>query len=54
VLQDHILFTEAEPKGYLAKNNEGKTYLVDFGEFFAGIVDLTNPEAFNWFKGVIK
>jgi alpha-glucosidase len=54
VLQDHSLFQEAEPQGYLAKNGEGRTYLVDFGEFYAGIVDLTNPEAFRWFKGVIK
>ncbi len=54
VLQDHSLFKEADPRGYLAKNAEGHTYLVDFGEFYAGIVDLTNPEAFNWFKGIIK
>ncbi|MFQ3547314.1 MAG: alpha-glucosidase [Termitinemataceae bacterium] len=48
------LFQEAEPLGYLAKNKAGTTYLVDFGEFYAGIVDLTNPAAFSWFKGVIK
>jgi len=54
VLQDHSLFKEAEPRGYLARTSEGRTYLVDFGEFFAGIIDLTNPEAFAWFKGVIK
>lgn len=54
VVEEHSLFREAEPRGYLAKNREGHTYLVDFGEFFAGIVDLTNPEAFQWFKGVIK
>ena len=27
-----------------------KTALVDFGEFYCGIVDFTNPEAADWFK----
>ena len=54
VLQNHTLYSEAEPRGFLAKNRAGTTYLVDFGEFDAGIADLTNPEAFEWFKGVIK
>jgi alpha-glucosidase len=48
------LFKEATDLGYLAKNIEGKDYLVEFGEFYAGVVDLTNPEAFEWYKTVIK
>ena len=27
---------------------------MDFGEFYCGVVDLTNPEAFEWFKDIIK
>ncbi|MCE1195972.1 alpha-glucosidase [bacterium] len=48
------LFKEAAAAGYLAKDSRGADYLVDFGEFDAGIVDFTNPLAFEWYKGVIK
>lgn len=39
---------------YLALNKNSGVYRVDFGEFYCGIVDLTNPEAFNWYKNKIK
>lgn len=48
------LFTEAQAGGYLAKNSKGEDYLVDFGEFDAGIVDFTNPAAFEWYKTAIR
>ena len=48
------LFKEAAERGFLAKDEGGSDYLVDFGEFFAGIVDFTNPAAFDWYKGVIR
>jgi alpha-glucosidase len=48
------LFKEAEEKGYLALNHQGSTYLVDFGEFYCGVVDFTNEDAFIWYKEVIK
>ncbi|XP_062587964.1 sulfoquinovosidase-like [Saccostrea cucullata] len=48
------LFKEAESKSYLVKNKTDHTYLFNFGEFFCGIVDLTNPDAYTWYKGVIK
>ncbi len=48
------LFEEAKGKGYLVKNQEDSDYLVDFGEFYCGIVDFTNPEACTWYKSVIK
>ncbi|WP_298840499.1 alpha-glucosidase [Clostridium sp.] len=48
------LFKEASEKGYLAKNKEGKDYLVEFGEFYAGVVDFTIPKACVWYKEVIK
>lgn len=51
---DMSLFREAAALGYLAKDSSGGDYRVDFGEFDAGIVDLTNPRAFEWYKGVIK
>lgn len=54
VASDKDQCQEAMQKGYLAKNADGSDYLVEFGEFYGGVVDLTNPEAFDWFKGVIK
>jgi sulfoquinovosidase len=46
---DGSLFPEAETAGYFAKDESGKTALVDFGEFDCGVVDFTNPEAAAWF-----
>jgi len=45
------LCEEAAKRGFLVKNSSGEDYYVDFGEFHAGIPDLTNPEAFDWFAG---
>lgn len=47
------LFKEASSKGYIVKNKMQEDYLIDMGAFFAGIVDLTNPDAFNWYKEII-
>ncbi len=46
---DGTLFPEAEARGYLARTTGGTIYLVDFGEFDAGVVDFTNPAAAAWF-----
>ncbi len=54
VVNDGSLYAEAKERNYLAKTNDGEDYDVDFGEFDCGIVDLTNPEAFGWYKEVIK
>ncbi|MBN8436331.1 alpha-glucosidase [Priestia flexa] len=48
------LYKEANEKGYLALNEAGETYLVDFGEFYCGVVDFTNEEATQWYKKVIQ
>ncbi len=48
------LFEEAEQKGYLIKKPDGTTYLIRNTDFYAALVDLTNPEARNWLKEVIK
>lgn len=48
------LYLEAANHNYFAKNHDGDIYLVDFGEFNCGVVDFTNPAAFNWFKNLIK
>ena len=46
------IFQEGAPKGYFIKNSTGQPYLTDFGEFYAATVDLTNPDAYNWYKGM--
>ena len=48
------LFREADSKGYLMKDASGKSYLIDCGDFYMGTVDLTNQEAFDWYKEIIK
>ncbi|BAP86634.1 alpha-glucosidase [Paucilactobacillus hokkaidonensis JCM 18461] len=54
VANDTEMFKQAAGHHYFAKNNLGEVYLVDFGEFECGVVDFTNPAAFEWFKTVIK
>ena len=51
---DRELCQEAAQKGYLAKTPSGEDYLVDFGEFYGGVVDFTNPQAFAWFKQLLQ
>jgi sulfoquinovosidase len=46
---DGSLFPEADVNGYFATDADGKTALVDFGEFDCGVVDFSNPEAAAWF-----
>lgn len=50
---DGALFPIAEAKGYLALDDSGKTALVDFGEFHCGIIDLTLPEAAQWYGDTV-
>ena len=49
-----VLFAEAKEKGFFVKNSSGEDYLFDFGEYNCGVVDLTMPRAFDWYKDVIK
>lgn len=48
------LYQEGKEKGYFAVAEDGDIYLVDFGEFNCGVVDLTNIEAYEWYKNNIK
>jgi len=54
LLEDEQLFSEAKESNFLALNKEGEVYIEDFGEFYCGLVDFTNPRAFDWYKNVIK
>lgn len=47
---DGPLFAEAAAQGFFARQlHSDAPYLVDFGEFDAGVVDFTNPAAAAWF-----
>jgi len=48
------LFNEARDSGYLVKKADGSPYLLKNTDFFAGLIDLTNPETRTWIKGIIK
>lgn len=54
VIEGYDLYEEAKAHGYLATKMDGSDYVVDFGEFYCGVVDFTNPAACEWYKGVIK
>jgi alpha-glucosidase len=54
LLENESLFNRAKEQGYLVLNQDDQVYKEDFGEFYCGIVDLTNPKAFHWYKEVIK
>lgn len=54
LIKGKSLCDEAVEKGYLVKNSAGEDYFIDFGEFDCGHVDLTNPDAFEWYKQKIK
>jgi alpha-glucosidase (family GH31 glycosyl hydrolase) len=48
------LFAEAVKNGYLVQNQQGEPYRVRTTDFSAAFVDLTNPEAREWIKEIIK
>ncbi|KAL8589434.1 hypothetical protein ACOMHN_021586 [Nucella lapillus] len=47
------LFAVAEEHGYFVKDSSNQTFLSDFGEFYGGTIDLTNPDAFKWYKNEV-
>jgi len=47
------LFREAADEHYLVEHRDGSTYLLDQGGFDAALVDLTDPEARDWYVDVI-
>ncbi len=47
------LFAEAKAKGYLIRKANGEPYEIDSGGFTGSLVDLSNPEAFAWYRDVL-
>jgi sulfoquinovosidase len=48
------LFKEAKAKGYLVENPDGTPFLNKNSNFYAALLDLSNPETRTWIKSVIK
>ncbi|KAI5071284.1 hypothetical protein GOP47_0013535 [Adiantum capillus-veneris] len=48
------LFKEAKRLGYLVKTSTGSPYMIPNTSFDAAMLDLTNPEAWMWLKGVMQ
>lgn len=48
------LYAYAAKMNYCVKDKDGNDYLVKITTFPAAMVDLTNPEAYEWIKSVIK
>ncbi|MBP3216962.1 MAG: alpha-glucosidase, partial [Lachnospiraceae bacterium] len=48
------LYREASARGYCVKNKAGEDCLVTITTFPAAMIDLTNPEAYAWYKELIK
>jgi sulfoquinovosidase len=48
------LYREASARGFCVRRRDGGEYLATVTSFPAAMVDLTNPEAFAWIKGVIR
>ena len=55
LVEDGELYRKGLEADVFARRSDGSVYLVDFGEFNCGVIDLTDPKAFTWFKDeVIK
>lgn len=48
------LYKETSKRGYCVKDKDGKDYLVKITTFPAAMVDFTNPDAYAWYKNLIK
>lgn len=48
------LFAVARDRGYLVKKADGTPYLIKNTDFFAGLIDLSNPDTRVWIKGIIR
>ena len=48
------LYRYASERGWCVKDRDGNDYLVTITTFPAAMIDFTNPEAYDWYKNLIK
>ncbi len=53
LLKDAPMYNDYKAKGFLIKNKKGKVYHIKTTTFQAGMIDLSNPEAFEYTKKII-
>ncbi|MCI3923100.1 alpha-xylosidase [Paenibacillus sp. TRM 82003] len=54
IAQKSPLFAEGMEKGYLVKTTDGDVWQWDLWQAGMGLVDFTNPDAVNWYKGHLR
>ena len=54
LIEGSRLFNIAKEKNYFVKNSQGEIYKIYVTTFPAGLIDLTNKDAYNWYKEIIK
>lgn len=54
LIEESPLYIEGKEKGYFVKDKKGDVYKIYVTTFPAGLVDLTNPDAVNWYKKIIQ
>ena len=54
IAQKSPLFEEAMQAGYLVKKENGRVWQWDLWQAGMGLVDFTNPDAVQWFKGKLR
>ena len=52
--QQRPIFAEGVRKGFFVKNQDGEPYLKGSPEYRFALVDFTNPDAWAWYKSIIK
>jgi len=54
VSPDSYIFRELEKKGCFLKDSTGMTSIVKWWDGYSGLLDFTNPDAFEWFDGQLQ
>jgi len=53
LLRDHPRFAEAEAKGLLIQDEDGKPTMVQFWDEVGAYLDFTNPKTMDWWKAAV-
>ena len=51
LIEGSEMFEEAAARGHLLLDENGDIYLVDFGGFYGGTVDLLDTDSSTWYRG---
>lgn len=54
IAQKSYMFQEGKERGYLLKKTDGSVWQTNLWQAGMGLVDFTNPDAVEWYKGKLK